>query len=194
MEKIYNQILEKALPYYEKGRDGDVEHIKWLVKVVPKYVDESEIDFSLLMPVIILHDVGYAKILEKNDPYNLDNRKLHSEEGAKIAGKILEELNYPKKKITKIKKFILRHDDWAFGESFNDEPVLKVFNNFDFVWMASKKGFQIVRKFLNLNPADFYQEIIKSKNKNKKEGRDWFNKKIGRFYNQLMKDRKKEAS
>ena len=192
MEKIYQQILKEALPYYEKGRNGDVEHIKWLVKVVPKYVDESEIDFSLLIPVIILHDVGYAKVPEKNDPYNLDNRKLHSEEGAKITEKILRKLNYPQDKIAKIKKFVLHHDDWAFGESFKDEPVLKVFNNFDFIWMTSKKGFQIVRKFLGLNKKEFYQQIPKYYKKNNEEGRTFFNKNIELFYKKLMKDRKKE--
>lgn len=39
MKKIYRKILEKALPYYEKGREGDAEHIKWLSKTVPKFVD-----------------------------------------------------------------------------------------------------------------------------------------------------------
>lgn len=34
MKKIYQKILEKALPYYNKGREGDIEHIKWLFKTI----------------------------------------------------------------------------------------------------------------------------------------------------------------
>ncbi len=194
MKEIYKQILEKALPLYKKGREGDVEHIKWLSEVITKYADESEVDYDLLVPVVILHDVGYSKIPKGSNPFNLDIRKLHSEEGSKIAGEILEELDYPKEKTNEIKRLILKHDNWAFGDDFSGEPVLRIFNNFDFMWMASEKGFDIVRKFLKKEPNEFYKQIQEFQNENEKEGRKWFNKKIGEFYNQLMKERKEELS
>ena len=107
IEEKYKKILEKALPFYEKGRKGDVEHIKWLTKVITKYVDKSEVNYDLLIPVVILHDVGYSKVPKGANPYNLDIRKLHSEEGAKIAEEILEKLNYPKDKIKEIRRLIM---------------------------------------------------------------------------------------
>ncbi len=194
MEKKYKKILEKALPLYKKGRVGDVEHIKWLSRIITKYIDKSEIDYDILIPVILLHDVGYSKISRKSNCFDLDIRRLHSEEGAKIAEKILKELNYSEDKINEIKKLILKHDNWAFGDNFANEPVLKIFTNFDFMWSASKKGFGIVRKFMKMDPEEFYEDIIKSQKENEKEGRKWFNKEIENFYKQLMRERKKEFS
>ena len=142
MKIIYKKILEKALPYYEKGRKGDVEHVKWLFNTIPKFVDET-MDIETLIPVVLLHDVGYSKVQKGSNPFDLNIRKLHSEEGAKIAVKILEELKYPKEKISEIKRLILKHDNWAFGDSFTDEPLLLFFQNFDFMWIASKEGFKM---------------------------------------------------
>lgn len=186
---VYQKTLEKALPYYQKGRDGDIEHVRWLYKIVPKFIDQSKVDFDILMPVIILHDVGYAKVKRGINPYRLDVRKLHSKEGAKIAGQILEELNFPKEKTEEVKRLILKHDDWAFGDSFSDEPILKIFTNFDFLWMASEKGFNIVRKFLNQTPREFYKQIQLFCRKNKKEKRNWVDKRIEKYYHRLMKKR-----
>jgi len=190
MKKVYNQILKKALPYYKKARKGDVEHIKWLFNTIPKYVDKSEIDFDVLMPVVILHDIGYSKVPKNADPYNLDIRELHSKEGAKMAENILLSLDYPNKKIVEIKRLILKHDNWAFGDNFSDEPVLRIFNNFDFMWMASEKGFDIVRGFMKKTPKEFYKQIQEFQKTNEKQGRKWFNKKIEQLYDRLMKQRK----
>ncbi len=188
----YKKILEKAIPYYEEGREGDVEHVNWLFETVPKFIDDS-IDLDILMPVVLLHDVGYSKVPKGSNPYNLDIRKLHSEEGAKIAENILKELDYSTEKIEEIKSLILKHDNWAFGDSFEDEPILRVFNNFDFMWMASEKGFDIVRRIMKQEKEKFYEQIKEFQRKNEEEGRKWYNKEIEEYYNKLMEERKKEV-
>ncbi len=187
MKIIYKKILEKALPYYEKGRKGDVKHVKWLFNTIPKFVDET-MDIEILIPVVLLHDVGYSKVPKGSNPFDLHIRKLHSEEGAKIAEEILEELKYAKEKISEIKRLILKHDNWAFGDSFADEPLLLLFQNFDFMWMASKEGFEMCRG--SKNPKEFYKQIEKFQEKNVERGIKWYNKKIEDFYNKLMKERK----
>lgn len=188
----YKKLLDKALPYYEKGRPGDVEHVKWLYKVVPKFA--KDLDLDILMAVVILHDVGYSKVPKNSNPYNLDIRKLHCDEGAKIANKILKELKYEENKINEITRLILKHDNWAFGDNFSDEPYLRFFNNFDFMWMASEKGFDIVRKFKNMNKKEFYEQIKKFQEKNKEIGMKWYTKEIEDYYEKLMNERKKELS
>ncbi len=194
MKEIYKVILEKALPYYEKGRDGDVGHVKWLFETVPIFVDESEVDFDILVPVVILHDVGYSRVPKGSNPLNLDIRKLHSEEGAKIAEDILNTLDYPQDKSNEIKRLILKHDNWAFGDSFADEPVLRIFNNFDFMWVASEKGFPFYQKIRGMSPKETYAQIERDQAKNVEDGREWFNKEIEEFYTQLMKKRKQELA
>lgn len=192
MKIIYKEILKKAIPYYEKGRKGDIEHIKWLFDTIPKFVDESEIDLEILIPVVLLHDVGYSKVPKGSNPFDLDIRKLHSEEGAKIAEEILEELKYPKEKIPEIKRLILKHDNWAFGDSFADEPLLLLFQNFDFMWMASKEGFEMCGKSMKQDPKEFYKQSEKFQEKNIERGIQWYNKKIEDFYNKLMREHKRE--
>ena len=192
VKEIYERILEKALPLYRRGRDGDVEHVKWLSEVIVKYADESELDYDILLPVVILHDVGYSKISKGANPYDLDIRKLHSELGAEISQEILEELDYPKDKIKEVKRLILKHDNWAFGDTFDDEPILRIFNNFDFMWKASKERFEILKKFKQMDTKDFYLQIQELQKGNELEGRRWFNEKVEDFYIQLMRDRKKE--
>lgn len=194
MKEIYKKILEKALPLYKKGREGDVEHIKWLSEVIIKYVDKSEVDYDILVPLVLLHDVGYSKVPEGSSSFDLDVRKLHSEEGVKIAGEILNELNYPTEKINEVKRLILKHDNWAFGDSFADEPILLAFQNFDFMWMVSKKGYEIARKMMNKSPDEFYNQIEVFQKANADRGTKWFNEKIEKFYNQLIQERKKELS
>lgn len=54
-------------------------------------MDGSEIDFELLIPVVLLHGVGYSKVPKGSNPFNLDIRKLHSEEGRKWFNKKTEE-------------------------------------------------------------------------------------------------------
>lgn len=189
MKIIYKKILEKALPYYEKGRKGDVEHVKWLFNTIPKFVDET-MDIETLIPVVLLHDVGYSKVQKGSNPFDLNIRKLHSEEGAKIAVKILEELKYPKEKISEIKRLILKHDNWAFGDSFTDEPLLLFFQNFDFMWMASKEGFEMCGG--SKDAKEFYKRIEKFQEKNIERGIKWYNKKVKDFYNKLMRERKKQ--
>jgi len=134
--------------------------------------------------LVILHDVGYAKVPKGSNPFNLDIRKFHSVEGAKIAGRILKSLNYKPDKIKEVKRLVLKHDNWAFGDDFSDEPMLMCFHNFDFMWMASENGFDIVRKFMKQGPKKFYKQIEKF---HATEGMKWYSKKVERFYEKLMK-------
>ena len=184
-------ILEKAKPYYEKGREGDMPHIIWLAKTIPEFMNEN-LDENILMPLILLHDVGYAHVPKDSDSYDLNIRKLHSEEGAKIAEKILNELNYSKDQINEIKRLIIKHDNWTLGDSFADEPLLLFFQNFDFMWMASEEGFEICRRNMQKEPKEFYEQIKKFQEANIERGTRWYNKKIGEHYEKLMRERSEE--
>lgn len=192
MIKAYKLILEKAIPYYEKGRPGDIEHIKWLYETIPKFIKPKEVDYDILMPVAILHDTGYSKVPKGASPLNLDIRKLHSEEGAKIAEEILTLLKYNTDKTKEIKRLITKHDNWAFGDSFADEPTLLAFQNFDFMWVASEKGFPVYQKIRGMNPKDTYHAIEKAQEENEKRGTKWFNKETENYYHTLMLDREKQ--
>ncbi len=190
----FDKLLKAALPFYEQGRPGDVEHIRWLYRTVPGLVSEEEADYDILMPLILLHDVGYARVPKGADPFKLDIRRLHMEKGAEIAEELLARLGYEKDKIAEVKRLIKKHDGWAFGDDFHDEPTLRVFNNFDFMWMASEKGFDIVRALKGMGREEFYRQVERFQEENEKAGRGWYNQRIAAYYRKLMGDREKDIS
>ena len=148
MKEIYKKMWQLALPYYKKGRPGDVEHIKWMIKESIKVSKKESIDDSILLPLIILHDIGYAET-KKDNPFKINLRKEHMKKGAIIATQILKKINYPKNKSKRIIYFISVHDNWALKKYkiYKTHKLLGIFNDLDYMWMFTPKGFNIVRKF-----------------------------------------------
>ena len=115
MKKIYSKIWELAKPFYKKGRPMDIDHIEWMMKESILVCKKENIDDSLLLSLVILHDTGYFKAPKEN-PFKLNLRKIHMKAGAEIAREILQKVKYPDDKIEKIVYFVSVHDNWAFGD------------------------------------------------------------------------------
>lgn len=83
------------------------------------------------------------------------------EAGAEIAKEILQELDYPIEKAKKVIYYVSVHDNWAFGENdlYKNDPILGAFQDLDFMWMATPKGFPALMKIRNLNPEDMLKYI-----------------------------------
>lgn len=95
MDEIYTRIWSLAKPLYEEGRPMDVEHIEWMMEsalLVCEKEKKKNIDDSLLLPLVILHDVGYSEAPEGN-PFDLDIRRAHMRDGEKIAREIFSALS-----------------------------------------------------------------------------------------------------
>ena len=159
MKDIYFKIWKLAKPYYKKGRPMDIDHIRWMIKEAEIVCGQEKIDKSLLLPLVILHEVGYG--VGKHVYLNKKLKKTHMIEGAKIAAKILNKVKYSKDKTKKICYFISVHDNWIYGEysSYKKDKVLRVFNDLDFIWMASPKGFSAVRKALGKSKKEIISYI-----------------------------------
>jgi hypothetical protein len=140
MKKVYNKIWELAKPYYLKARPMDIEHIEWMMPEALVLAEQENLDDDLLVPLAILHDVGYAGITTNS--MKLETRKAHMAIGANIAKEILEQVNYPQEKIDKIVYYVSVHDNWAFGDfKVYENPILGVFGDLDFIWALTEKGF-----------------------------------------------------
>ncbi|MBU3934445.1 HD domain-containing protein [Patescibacteria group bacterium] len=140
MEDIYIKILELARPYYEKGRVYDLDQIDWMIKQADRLADNLGLDKRILMPLVILHDVGYAFIQEHNPNIkDQESKRVHLEEGVKIARKILEQVNYDSELTEKIVYFVSVHDNWVFGDNqpYKDSKLLSLFNDLDFLYAQS---------------------------------------------------------
>tara|TARA_Y100000310_G_C20696019_1_gene825800 strand:- start:1209 stop:1787 length:579 start_codon:yes stop_codon:yes gene_type:complete len=164
MKKIYQQIWKLALPYYKKGRYGDTHHIEWMMKEANQIIKKEKLDDSIFLPLVILHDIGYAMV-KKDNPFKLDLRKAHMKEGAILAEQILNQINYPKNKTKIITYYISVHDNWAFKDYkiFKKDKLLGIFNDLDFTWMFTPKGFNIVRSFLKYSPKEMVDYLIKQR-------------------------------
>lgn len=170
---MYKEIVTLAKSYYQKGRPGDLDHIKWLKNKLFDLeitIKKKKYDFDIIFALTILHDVGYSKVPQKLklNPFDLKVRKLHSEESAKIAESIFDKVNFPKSKRGKTLRLIRHHDDWAFDKPPKDAEW-RIFTDLDFAWEISKEGFDIVRKFLKQTRTVFLNTVkndYKKKQKN----------------------------
>ncbi len=157
MEEIYNRLWERALPYYQEGREMDLEHVSWMIKQAEKIAARDDIDGSLLLPIVILHDIGYSAI-DNSDPYLTDTRRLHMQEGEALAEKILTELSYPVDKTDKIVYWISVHDNWALGDDTVYEDItLHVLTDLDFIWMTIPQGFEALKKIKSFNDREMLE-------------------------------------
>jgi len=173
----------------------DVEHIEWMMEKVEEMCKHEEIDESILMPLAILHDVGYSEL---SDPitvnyYNKDVRRAHMDLGAKIAEKILKTVDYSKNKSKKIINYIKIHDNWAFGEVdiYINDKILGSFKDLDYLWIYTKIGCKAIQKILKKNNLEMLDHLRNEITPiyGKKPFSTEFTKKLRETY---LKDREKD--
>jgi len=160
MKSIYTRLWAKARPFYDKGRPMDIEHIEWMMEEADRLCETEGLEERILLPLVILHDAGYARV-PKDNPFNLDVRRAHMKEGAKIAREILNEIGYDIGRTETIIYFISVHDNWALDdvEVYRKNKLLWIFTDLDFIWMATHKGFDAVRNILRLESGEMIRYL-----------------------------------
>ena len=192
MNDIYKKIWELAKPYYKKGRPMDIDHIEWMMKEADKMCDIEGIDKTIFLPLVILHDVGYSEVQDpKSNPFQLDMRRAHMKAGEELSQKILKKLGYDPEKIKKISYYISVHDGWALGNNdlFINDPILGTFNDLDFMWMATSKGFPSILKIRKYSSKEMLDYLI---NSDKLIKRPFSNKTNRELFEKYISERKKE--
>ena len=114
MDKKYNKIWRLCIPYVKAGREKDFIHVKGVIKAMEIIIKSGIGDESLLMPAAILHDAGWSMVskklqLSKKKNDRVKALKLHIENSAKIAKRILLKVGCEPKKINKIISIIKAH-------------------------------------------------------------------------------------
>lgn len=165
MDEIYLKMWKLAGPYYEKGRFYDVAHIEWMMEEADKIADLEKLNKRLLLPIVILHDIGYSTTKQKNPNIKEKEVKItHMKEGAKIAKTILEEIDYDKELTEKIVYYISVHDNWILGDDspFKECKEMAVFNDLEFTWVAVIPGvFKAMAESMKMTPKEFYEFLSK---------------------------------
>lgn len=144
MESKYDEILELAEKYLDT-RYNDV-HVPlsyiFAGKLLEYYPDADE---DIVLPAIILHDVGWKMIPEDEQKKGFgpnpdkDEQRVHELEGVKIAEEILISMEYDKEKILKILQIIDGHDTRKEAISLND----KIVKDADKLWRFSPVTIEI---------------------------------------------------
>jgi len=92
------------------------------------------------MPLAILHDVGYSRTENKNpDTKDANQKIIHMRDGAKIARKILEELDFDPELTERVVYLISVHDNWVVGDNkpYKENKDLAAFTDLDFLYAQS---------------------------------------------------------
>lgn len=169
MKDIYKKIWELALPFQDK-RD-DAGHAEISLKYALKLVDLENGDEDIVIPAIILHDVGWSQLPEERrlaifDPRAREEERRevvyeHQIESIKLAAKILRKVNYPPELTDEILDIISQHDTRKGFISKNEGLV----RDADKLWRTSKEGFIVSEARAKKREAQRFIQIEEGLNK-----------------------------
>ncbi|MGD8226672.1 MAG: HD domain-containing protein [Desulfobacteraceae bacterium] len=128
MRRIFKEIWELAKPYLDT-RDNEI-CTKISIEFRYKLLKAEGGDEEVVIPAIMLHDVGWKKVPEELQLKGFGPRvslpeltKIHEGEGVKIAKHILEKVNYDSDKAEEILIIVGGHDSRKEPTSLNDKLV-----------------------------------------------------------------------
>ena len=140
----HQKIFEKAKPFLRTRKN--LIHTRIALRYALKLLEQEKGDPTVVIPAVLLHDVGWKAIPEKlhltafgPNPSNPKLARVHELEGAKIAKGILEELHYYPVKTVEICRIIRGHDSRKGAISPSDRIV----KDADKLTRYSKKGMAI---------------------------------------------------
>ena len=141
MNDTFLKICDLARPFLDT-RENE-EHTRIAYDFASRLLVREGGDPRVVIPAIILHDVGWKSIPEDLQltafgPGNRDKalNRIHEQEGARIARDILEAVEYPRHLIEEITTIVLGHDSMQHAISVNDAIV----KDADKLWRYSEHG------------------------------------------------------
>jgi HD superfamily phosphodiesterase len=155
MRAIFDEIWRRAKPYLNT-RKNDI-HTEISVRFAEMLLEKEGGDENVVMPAIILHDVGWIKVPkdEQHKGFGPEIQspsvvKKHELEGVEMAKRILEAVDYDKEKVAEILEIIEGHDSRKEADSINESIV----KDADKLWRFSREGFTIDCDRFNLKPME----------------------------------------
>ena len=169
MKDIFIKIWELALPYQDKREDAG--HAETSLNYAQKLVVLENGTEDVVIPAIILHDVGWSRLpterrmtIFDRDASAEDRRAVqyeHQIEGVKLALKILRQVDYPPDLIVEILEIISGHDTRKGFISKNEGIV----RDADKLWRTSNKGFTVSEERAKKQEAQRFVRLEKGLNK-----------------------------
>lgn len=174
MDEMLSKIFELAAPFLDTR--GNDDHIRISYECAVRLLQAEGGDPNVVLPAIILHDVGWKSIPEDLQitaygpgERDLDLNRVHEREGARIAAEILEQVNYPAHLIMEITQIILQHDSGKEAISINDAIV----KDSDKLWRYSKHRAKINAESFGMTREQFLNRL-------RRHLEDWFLTRTGK--------------
>ncbi len=156
------RIFDAARPYLSTR--SNEEHTRIAFDFAVRLLDQEEGNPNVVLPAVILHDVGWKSIPEDLQlaafgPGKIDANlnRLHELEGARIARSILETERHPPHLIDEITEIILEHDSRPEPLSQNDAIV----KDSDKLWRYSQRGLAVDVQRFGLNTSRYLSSLRK---------------------------------
>ena len=164
-EAFIKKLLEMAEPYLAVR--GDLRHTQAAYEYALFLMRKEGGDRRIVEPAVILHDVGWSRL----DPGEIEASyalraagakaaslsRMHELEGAEIARRLLEGLEYDPLLIDPIVLIIGRHDSGKEPGSLEEKLV----KDADRLWRFSKIGYYQAMKRQNMNSRERYEFLVK---------------------------------
>lgn len=93
-KNLFDEIRERSKEFFKHSFHSKI-HVERVYKLATKLAKEENADLEIVKVAALLHDV--ARAMEDDGKI-----KDHAVESAKIAGKILRDINFPEEKIDKV--------------------------------------------------------------------------------------------
>ncbi len=165
MEEICNKLFELAKPYLTV-RNNQV-HTESSYAFALKLLERLGGRPEIVLPAIILHDVGWSAIPEGQHslafgPGEIDEkmRHIHEVEGAKIAGRLLEEVPLINKDCREICRIIESHDSGNSPLTLEEKMV----KDADKLYRYTPKCFVWVMDRFSMQPLANWERLHRSLN------------------------------
>lgn len=94
-ESFFNKLKEETKTYFEEGGSHEYSHTERVYQNALRISEGEDVDLDVVKTAALLHDIAR----EKEDKGDC---KCHAIEGASMARKLLNKLNFPKEKIEKV--------------------------------------------------------------------------------------------
>jgi HD superfamily phosphohydrolase YqeK len=160
---IYREIEAQAKPYLDT-RCNEI-HVSVCYAMAERLLSlYPEADPEVVLPAILLHDVGWKMVPEEKQltafgprANDTETRRVHEIEGVAIARRILASLDYERGKTEEILSIIEGHDSREEALSLNDAIV----KDADKLWRFSQVGLETDLKRFDVDRAGYVRWLKK---------------------------------
>jgi hypothetical protein len=177
----FQKLWDVSKEYLRRCREIDLPHARISLDFAMRLLREEGGEEDIVVPAIILHDIGYSLINEKDlykrttffsvykgnksvDTYSTRLKEIHMVEGAKLARDILAAVKYPINLIDEIVEIVRNHED-LYGKPVDEDKNLHkiIVGDADRLYRVTPFDFPHLIRSHNTTEEEAFRYLIKMK-------------------------------